>query len=219
MARSFNGTTDRIDYTLALTLGVTLAAWIKTTTASAAACILDNDTGAAGGRAYQFRVASGKLQAIFFSGGSAFTATGATTINDGKWHHVAVTCPTSGVFTLYVAGVSDGTSASHGWDHPAGATGGSIGSHHQGASQFFAGSIADAVIFGGTTLSARQLGSLAAGVPASHLGVSNYLPLWGADSPEPDIGNGPATSHANGTLHGTSTATGPPVGSGLLVIA
>lgn len=190
MARSFNGTTDRIDLTLGITLGMTLAAWIKTTTASAAACIIDNDTGASGGRGYQFRIGSGKLQVISFSGATVVTTTGATTINTGSWIHVAATIPSSGVVTLYVNGVSDGTSASRSWAISGTPTAVSIGSHHSGASQFFAGTIAECVIANSRLLSIQEIAALAAGLPASQLGVSNYLPLWGVDSPEPDIGTG-----------------------------
>lgn len=214
MARSFNGTTDRISLTLGATLGLTLCAWIKTTTASAAACIIDNDTGSAGGRAYQLRVGSGKLQAITLTGSTVVTTTGATTINTGAWVHVAMTVPTSGVVTVYVNGVSDGVSASHGWNVAGTAV--NIGAHNSGASQFFAGTIAECVLANSLLLPVRDLALLAAGVPASVLGVSNYLPLWGVDSPEPDIG---IAAHAPGTLHGTSFAAGPPVGRGLVTVA
>lgn len=189
MARTFNGTTDKIDFTLGLTLPVTISAWIKTTSAALGE-IIDCDTGASGGRNYQFRTtAAGKLEAVFFSGASPFTATGATTINGGAWHHVAAVCPSSGVFTLYVDGVSDATSASHAWSTQAG-TVSSIGSHNHGASTFFAGQIAEVALWFGTALSVSQLLALAGGLPADVLNPTHYWPLWGIDSPEPDIGSG-----------------------------
>lgn len=189
MARHFNGSSDRIDFALGLSLPVTIAAWFRTT-ATALGCIIDCDTGASGGRNYQFRTtAAGKLEAIFFSGGSPFTATGTTTINGGGWHHGAVVCPSSGVFTVYVDGVSDATSSSHSWATQAG-TGTSIGSHHQGASQFFGGDIGDVAMWLGRALTVTDILGLAAGDPADLLNPTHYWPLWGVDSPEIDFGSG-----------------------------
>jgi hypothetical protein len=212
MARTFNGTSDKITVANTSTLGITVGAWFKTTSASAAACIIDSDTGAAGGRNFQFRIGSGKLQAITFTGATPVTTTGVTTINGGGWFHGAITIPTSGVVTVWVNGVSDKTSASAGWNVSAG-TGTWFGTHNNGASQFFAGTIAEAFIFNSAVLTANQLAALAAGMPVSHLGPSHYWPLWGGDSPEPDLGT---ATHSNGTLTGTTAANGPPVSTSLL---
>jgi len=210
VARSFNGTTDTINLTLAPALPITVAAWINTTT-TALGEIVDCDTGAAGGRSFQMRVtAAGKLEALFFTGGSPITTTGTTAINSGGSHHVAATCPSSGTFLLYVDGVLDATSSSHGWA-VAGSTL-SVGSHNHGASTFYKGMMWDAVMYNGTQLAANQILELANGLPASHLGVSHYWPLWGADSPEPDIGT---AAHATGTLTGTTAVAGARVSSSL----
>lgn len=72
---------------------ITLAAWIKTTM-SGVGNIIDRDgNGSNGeGRAFQFRISSGQINFIpFYSGGGNGSHTATPTVNDGAWHHVAVT--------------------------------------------------------------------------------------------------------------------------------
>jgi hypothetical protein len=64
-------------------------------------------------------------------------------------------------------------------------------------------------------LSSAEAKLLASGVPASHLAPTHYWPLWGIDSPEPDIGSG---VHVPGVLTNTSFVGGGKVLSDLLVL-
>src|SRR5215469_2674143 len=112
MARSFNGTTDALNGTIAnvapWTTGVMrgISAWIKCTGTTGGICCSDNGTN----RIMQFKEATNKLNLIMFSGGTARSLTGATSINTGAWLHVGGTYDsTTTTLTVYVNGVSDGT--------------------------------------------------------------------------------------------------------------
>jgi hypothetical protein len=53
---------------------------------------------------YGFRYASGGLVSAFFQDSSEQFATGATTSNDGNWHHYAVTYDRDGLMKVYLDG-------------------------------------------------------------------------------------------------------------------
>ena len=67
----------------------TVAAWVKTSPSAATQQILTRDD--ANTRSFQFRVeANGKVNFIFFGNSASDTDNqGATSVNDGNWHHVA----------------------------------------------------------------------------------------------------------------------------------
>jgi hypothetical protein len=82
-------------------------------------------------------------------------------------------------------------------------------------SNFYSGTISEVATWT-RTLSQGEVTSLASGLPASHLAPAHYWPLWGVDSPEPDIGT---AAHTTGTLTGTTAVDGARVGKELLTTA
>jgi hypothetical protein len=81
-------------------------------------------------------------------------------------------------------------------------------------SNFYNGTLSEVANWG-RVLSATEVKSLADGLPASHLGPSHYWPLWGRDSPEPDIGTG---TKKTGTLTATAFSSGGLTGDRLVAI-
>lgn len=134
---------------------------------------------------------------------------------DATWHHIAYTQDGSGNWKVYVDGALDG-SGTHSTSLGLTVNRRTIGALRRASTgNWFAGSIAE-VAGGRASVSAPQIASLANGLPASHLGLDHYWPLWGADSPEPDIGT---ATHVSGTLTGTTRANGARVGRRLLTLA
>lgn len=194
--------------------------WLKTTQGSGSLICSDNGSGS--GRVLQFTTASGKIQGILFSsgGGSAFIATGASSVNDGAWHHVLLSYDGT-TMRIYVDGGLDGSHAA-----TAGNTLASkrlrIGAQIPGVTNtFYAGTIAEAFIRY-SAISAGEAKALAAGLPASHLKADHYWPIWGKDSPEPDIGTGTHVAGVPNPVPPTSGfpafASGGKVGKELLVL-
>lgn len=209
MARSFNGTSDLID-TASLPSGDTssiiwVGAWIRTTDSSGAIISRDNGTGS--GRVIQLKVASGKINLVMFaSGGSPVRSlTGAVTVNDGNWHHVIGGYDGS-VMRIYIDGAADGTLTTSVGTNLA-SKGLRFAAHVSGVTQdFLSGTIAEAFLrYSAITL--QEAKALFNGLPVSHLNPDHYWPLWGNDSPEPDIGK---ATRVSGTLTGTSKASGGP---------
>ncbi len=115
-ALHFDGINDSVD--IAHTPGqisypFTVEAWVKTTDADG--IVVSKYVGSSG-NGWQMGMSGGKLAAWFFRpGGTIFPSgagiVGATTINNGAWHHVAFVVDSTGG-RLFVDGVSDGFS---GW--------------------------------------------------------------------------------------------------------
>jgi hypothetical protein len=213
MARAFNGTSDLITVSaLAMATNtnlVTLAGWIKTT--GAAGAIICSDTGTV--RFAQFNVAGAKLQLVLFQSGTARVWTSTASVNDGAWHHVAGVYNGTAGF-LYIDGALDTSTALTATNVNAGLNW-RIGAQLPGVTQhFFAGSIAHPIIVS-RALTAGEVKSVATGLLPSHLAPDHYWPLWGTDSPEPDVGN---ATHAAGALTGTTAANDPGVGLNLLTL-
>lgn len=214
MARAFNGTSDLIAVSaLAMMTNtnlVTLAAWIKTTATPGAIICSDNGGGS---RFAQFRVSGNKLQLILFQGGTARTWTSTAAVNSGAWRHVAgVYDGTTGF--LYIDGALDTSTALPATNLGTGLNW-RIGAQLPGVTQqLFAGSIAHPIIVS-RALTAGEVKSVATGLLPSHLAPDHYWPLWGTDSPEPDVGN---ATHASGALTGTTAAHDPGVGLNLLTL-
>lgn len=139
------------------------------------------------------------------------------TVADGTLHHVVYTQDGSGNWQAYVDGIADATAK--GSYTPAVMTVGLVTfgavRRNAPAENFWAGTLGEIATWS-RQLSAAEAMALAAGLPASHLAPDHYWPLWGTDSPEPDIGT--ATKVA-GTLTGTSAAGGGKTGLGLLEVA
>ena len=143
--------------------------------------------------------------------------TGAATAFDTTWRPIAFTCDASHNYVSYANGAVDlsGTYASGGTFNSALRT--TIGAitTSSGTGSFYGGAIAHVATWT-RVLSAQEVKSLSNGLLPSHLGPTHYWPLWGVDSPEPDLVSG----GVDGTLTGTTQgAGGPPVGLSLLRLA
>lgn len=117
-ALHFDGVNDSVDIPHSagqLGYPFTVEAWVKTTDADG---ILVSKYVGSSGNGWQMGMGGGKLTAWFFRPGGAGAIfptgagiVGATTINNGAWHHVAFVVDSTGG-RLYVDGVADGSS---GW--------------------------------------------------------------------------------------------------------
>lgn len=219
MARRFNGSSDVIHadagHLFANGVPYSVSAWAKGNTATAAVfsegiststrqvfCLLSDATGS-------------KLR-IFIqnSAGSSSDHTGtATAFEATVWHHLCVVASGT-TYNSYVDGALDLSAQGYGGTISTTLVG--IGAFVRSTTiDFFSGSIAEVATWS-RSLSSAEVVSLASGLPASHLAPSHYWPLWGLDSPEPDIGT---AAHVAGTLTGTSFATGGRTGRRLLTLA
>lgn len=142
----------------------------------------------------------------------------ASAVYDSTPHHFIYTQSVSGSTTtwqVYVDGAADSTAQGTYTNGTTTIDRVGIGCARLASnSGFVGGSVWDVAIFH-RTLTAAEAVALASGLPASHLGPDHYWPLWGVDSPEPDLG---VASHAAGTLTGTSSANGALVGKELVAI-
>ncbi len=202
MARQFNGTTDKIDAdSAALNLSgqqaFSISFWAKATIAQANALNpFSNANSGAAGPFFQLQGdASGKLfvTARSATSGGADTTTSTATFFDNTWHHVVVTQPSgSSTLSIYIDGVLDHTFARTALSNNTTQTFNTLSFgylHRNTSAQFFAGALAEVASWT-RTLTAVEVALLGAGASAAELGPVHYWPLWGADSPEPDIGNG-----------------------------
>jgi hypothetical protein len=223
MARSFNGTSDLIKATGGASYGGTrsaysIALWVSGTSQTSKAfqvdahnsnkgfCFLGTDT--TGGTKCRVSISDSS------TGSTLLDSTSTAVILDSSWHHVCFTLDASGNWVLYIDGASDHSggpltsdTVSESW-----AAFGLLARDTNSA--FFAGTLAQAANWT-RVLAASEVAELANGLLPSHLGPAHYWPLWGVDSPEPDIGTG---THATGTLTGTGAAAGGKVGLGLLPV-
>ena len=216
MARTFNGTNQSISMaSVPLSPNdavISLAAWIKTSSTAGVVFASDNGSSA---RFCQFKVITSKLQLILFAAGASRTWTGTSNVNTGAWVHVGCSYDgTTGI--LYVNGVGEGSaalSATIGSD----ARNWRFGAQIAGVSQsFFTGPIAHGAMWK-RALAAAEFKSLADGLLPSHLAPDHYWPLWGTDSPEPDIGT---VAKVAGTLDNNPVfASGSPTSMELLTLA
>lgn len=154
-----------------LTSDFTYACWVKTTDASKAIIYKKFSENTKG---YSLEVdASGYLLFTL----NTTTATGSHVINDGNWHHVAVTADRDGVASLYVDGVLSGT--------PVALGGQSIESNSAGvrigndsyANTYLTGSITDIRAYS-YVLSAAQVAALASGVKTNPSWPPNPDAAW-----------------------------------------
>lgn len=214
MARTFNGTSDLIGISsLVLNPGdsvLSMSCFIKTSATAGTMLGCDNGSSA---RFAQFKVAASKLQMILFNSATARSWTSTSNVNTGAWVHCGGACTgTTGV--VYVDGSAQGAATQTTTNSSSGLSW-RIGAQLAGVTQaFFSGQIAEVALWK-RVLSANEFASLSAGLPASHLAPDHYWPLFGADSPEPDIGN---VTHATGSLTGTTAAAGARVNSSLLTL-
>jgi hypothetical protein len=225
MARSFNGTSDWIscdgarvsDGSTAFSLSVWVKAGLKTFG------MVYSETDGSNSRPLFFVCQNGssggngsKLELELSSIGGVDVAISTGVFFDSTWHHLGLTQNASNLITIYLDGVQDSTftrtslSNSSGQNPPTVRWGASRLAASTG--NLYAGSLAHGATWA-RQLSAAEIKSLANGLLPSHLGPAHYWPMWGGDSPEPDLVSG----GTDGTLTGTTkTAGGPPVGPSLL---
>lgn len=231
MARSFNGTSDLIAADLAASwterVNYWVACWVNAPqqagtvsqraffsegrrTVNQTFFLLTNDT-----------VANGKRAVISCRGdsgtGAQINAGTTAAVCDSTWHHFVYTQSVSGATTswkTYVDGVAD---VSGSFTNIAATINQlAIGCARRAVNgNFYNGKVFE-VAKGLRTLAANEAKLLAAGLPASHLGPDHYWPVWGVDSPEPDLG---LLTHRTGTLTGTSFSAGARVSPNLLLTA
>ncbi len=188
---------------LAPTSALTVEAWIQVTGGAAGETILSKTSGSGSAMTgYQLTLdASGKVVFDLGNGTATATLTGATAVNDGKWHHVVGTFDNSATsMTLYVDNSQDATRST-----ASGALGASTSSltiGNDGASAHpFVGSINDVQIWSG----ARTSGQVAADGSHRLIGSeSGLVGYWKFD----ETSGGTALGSAPGTPSGTiSNAT------------
>lgn len=133
------------------------------------------------------------------AGVSVLDATSAGVICNSNWHHVLFGWDASGNWKFYLDGALDasGSLASH----TITPTWAALGCNARNSNaQFFAGTIAHAANWT-RLLSLTEVKSLASGLSPVLFAPVHYWPVYGIDSPEPDIGQGTHVAH---------TLTGPP---------
>ncbi len=200
MARQFNGTTDLITVSAAhLTnagIAFSISAWIKKAARVSDEIYGEGNSGAAG-PFFQVQLdgTTGthlNVTARSATTGSSDSVLGTIVCVDSTWHHIAVTQNGSNLIKLYVDGVADTSGSRTSLSNTAGQTlnTASIGVLIRNTNaNFYVGGIGETASWD-RELTATEVKLLSGGHPAAELGPVHYWPLWGVDSPEPDIGNG-----------------------------
>ncbi|MCB0698554.1 MAG: choice-of-anchor D domain-containing protein [Chitinophagales bacterium] len=180
----FDGTNDfvSVPYTT-LSSGLTYAAWIKTTSAANTAAYAGNPALTIVGDhtnsiTKTFGITGGKVQYHSATSGSTWAdVTGSSSVNDGNWHHVAVSHSTSGAITLYVDGVVDGTGSlpfnAAGSGTPAFDRIGGSYLNASGTGALFNGTMDEVYIFSGTRTQAQIQASMS-GLGGNESGLLAY---------------------------------------------
>ena len=216
MARSFNGSTDKIDVGTGIsypTSAITMSLWFYWTAAGAAsstfqAFIAGNTAGCG---MYIDNSTGVKKIAVYtpVTGGGGFVDVdpGSTVVTTNLWHHFYYTYDTVNGLLTFLDNVSQGTAAANG-NLAFGAIDTHIGDDPANAGRNLFGSIADVAIWN-IALSSTQRGQLFNGVRPVNVNSANLIGWWPLDgyaSPEPDLSG----AGNNGTLTGTGGIVGPP---------
>lgn len=114
---NFNGTNSYIDLgnpsELQITGALTISAWVRSTATLSGVDMVGKYNASASNRGYLFycdSAAASKVSLRISSDGAAsVVANGATTFNDGEWHHVAGVYVPSTSITVYLDGIVDGS--------------------------------------------------------------------------------------------------------------
>lgn len=207
MARSFNGTSDKIVTSSVATTAITnitMAIWVyPTSTPSGTQIVFSNGTNSNGYALLTSHI-NGALS--FVKSGVGFIDFIGFTVSANVWTHFCVTFSTGGNAVLFLNGVSQDTvSAGSGTIAPAS----SVAFGSDGTDSFYPGRLADGGIWT-ATLSGGEILALGNGARPGSIRQQNLVGWWpldGLNSPEPDL-SGKAN---NGTLTGTALAAGPPV--------
>lgn len=209
MARSFNGTSDLIAANAAhlyANSNYSAAFWAfgNANGGSIPTVFSEANTGNNNNR-FSLDDSSGKLRVFInnSSGTTLLSATGTATAFASAWHHICFTQDGSTNYKTYIDGAVDlsGT-VTAGTVSPNDLTIGAL--HRSATGQFYQGTICHVAIWS-RTLSAGEALGLGNGLSPLLYGANHYWPLFGVDSPEPDLG---ISAHTAGTLTGTAFAAG-----------
>jgi hypothetical protein len=223
MARSFNGTSDLARAVVHVYNGTrtaySLACWVNGGTQQDKVFIIESRVASANGfvRMGSQNAVGGNKCRVVISGSTGTTlldSTSTAVILDSTWHHVCFTLSSAGNWVLYVDGVADKSGGPLASDSTSANQIGLGAFVRNSNSQFYSGSLMDAANWK-RQLAAGEVATLAV-APASHLGPFDYYPLWGSDSPEPDIGTGGTNTAA--TLTGTTAVNGALLPANLFAI-
>lgn len=163
VAASSNNVTITDAASLKPTGNFSVVCWVRTTSTSDGVFFASysQNSNPAGIR-FQLVGASGKLYSIIGdNAGNAPDALGNTAMNDGKWHHCAVTWDGSN-FRIYLDGLLDKTQANSTAPAYAGTNYVRVGSRSLSGTDglFFDGDLDDLALFNGTVLSQAQINAL-----------------------------------------------------------
>lgn len=211
MARSFNGSSDFItlanDAALNPTAAITISMWIQTSSGATTQYMVDTGSNSvllgvtAGGTAHKL--------STFLTSVTGGWVSGATSIDDGNWHQIAVSYDQAGVVRLWVDGLQDGSSTPGAHVIQTSANPLTIAERQDILSRYV-GSIADFAFWNVALSSAEQYalgkrikkpGDIRAG------SLVRWLPLDGYGHPALDL----SRYKRNGVLTGTALAVGPPL--------
>jgi len=205
LSTRFDGVDDSVSMgnpaSLQITGNISISTWINTTDSSSYEIIVGKDGTTGGTRSYFLFRSGSNAKFLIFRGGSAFSITGTSTINDGNWHHIV--------------GVNDGTNLKIYVDGALEATNTSGGAMDNGSDTFyiarrggssgdqghFSGAIDETAIFN-TGLSASTVTTIYnSGAPNDLNGTSGLVSWW-------RMGDGdtfPTITDNQGSNNGTMT--------------
>lgn len=202
MARSFAGTPDKIVVDSAVvapnwfTANYSLSVWVKGASGHGNTGVYSEGTSLNNTSFWWIGPDSTTTGSMRWTGANQPAAVITTaTVFDNTPHHYCLSVGSS-AYKIYVDGALDSSgiigaaNTGIGGSSPNEATIGALRRSGGTAGNFWVGTMWDLAVWTSTTLGAGDVKSLANGLPASHLGPTHYWPLWGRDSPEPDIGNG-----------------------------
>lgn len=194
MARSFNGTSDYLEYAggAITALPITLAIWANkddTTALDVAISISDKDATNRIGIAF---TAAAKVRIVGINtAGSNGNADTTASYSASTWHHAAAVFSSATSRTIYLDGGNAVTDTNSIDVSPANFDSTTIGSFiiSTGRSQYFGGKLAEAGIWS-VALTAAEIASLAKGMSPLQIRPESlvaYYPLIGNASPEVDL--------------------------------
>ncbi len=220
MARSFNGTTDLIAANTAASFAFTpysVAFWVNAPITATERCVFGEGLSSSANSFLELFAQPGSIKPLGYRvrNTTGFALSGATAGNviDSTPHHFAFTQDGSGNWAVFVDGGADNSGTYSTVTVISALNRCTIGALVRSTTSFFCNGKVWDVAKWSRKLSAGEAALLGAGLPASHLAPDRYWPLFGADSPEPDLG---VIAHVAGTLTGTAAANGARVGIGLV---
>ena len=107
-ALTFDGTDDGVSFGDILDMGTSdrsISLWVKTTSTTSPSVILSKGYSYSN-NLHSIYLYNGKIECLMdISGTDRIVNTGSTTVNDGNWHHIALTIQRDDLMKLYLDGV------------------------------------------------------------------------------------------------------------------